>query len=255
MNKKRFYIANWKMQWTFDETITFVTQNYDSLIQLTNNKALQVILCPSYPALYPLAEMFKTTNVMLGAQDCSNHAIGAFTGQISAVHLKSVGCTYCLVGHSERRCYNHETNATIAQKCLHLIAANITPILCVGETKEQQQAGETLAILEAQLLDVFNVLKQNPLSQVTHVLVAYEPVWAIGTSITPSKEHLETVFAWLTQATQHTIHSLAWHFLYGGGVNAHISREIITLPSVEGFLMGSASLDFQEFEKIVKYDN
>lgn len=243
------------MQWTFDETITFATHHYDALIQIANDRSCQIILCPSYPVLYPLAEMFKTTNVMLGAQDCSDHTIGAFTGQVSAAHLKSVGCTHCIVGHSERRCYNHETNSTIAQKCLHLITANITPILCIGETKEQQQSGKTLAILEDQLHDIFDMLKQNPLNHRTAFFVAYEPVWAIGSSITPPKEHLETVYAWLTQATQHATSAINWHFLYGGSVNSHVSREIMTMPSVEGLLMGGASLDFQEFEKIVKYDN
>jgi triosephosphate isomerase (TIM) len=256
MNKKLFYIANWKMHWTFDETIKFATRHYDALVQLADNQSRNIILCPSYPTLYPLVEMFKSTGVSLGAQDCSDHTIGAFTGQISAPHLKSVGCSYCIVGHSERRRYNHEASSVIAQKCLQLITANIVPILCIGETEEQQRAGKTLAVLEEQLGTVTKVLHEQG-NRVSNqpFFVAYEPAWAIGTNTIPTQEHLETVYAWLTQATQHQAPHFAWHFLYGGSVNSKIVKGILSTASIDGLLIGGASLDFQEFEKIVKYDN
>jgi triosephosphate isomerase (TIM) len=255
MNKNFFYIANWKMQWTFNETIMFATQNYDGFVQLAQNHAYHIVLCPSYPALYPLVEMFKSTMIEFGAQDCSDHTQGAFTGQVSALHIKSVGCSYCIIGHSERRQHNGETSTAIAKKALQLISAGITPILCIGETDEQKRTNQTLSVLNEQLEPVFRLLKdQKERFNQPSFLIAYEPVWAIGTNAAPSRHHLETIFAWITQITQHYTMHVDWHLVYGGSVTMHTLQEILSVPALEGLLIGGASLDFQEFEKIVKYD-
>lgn len=243
------------MQWTLDETLNFTTQNYDALVDCAQNDSTTIILCPSSPALYPLSAIFKTTNVSIGAQNCSAHSQGAFTGQVSAAHLKSVGCSYCIIGHSECRHYLSESNETIAQKCDALIQTGITPILCVGETEEQQKKGTTLSILEEQLNPVLNFLnEQKARTENTHILLAYEPVWAIGSDRIPNLQHLETVYALLATITQQKTQFISWHFLYGGSVSARTITSFTPLTCLEGFLVGGASRDFQEFEKIVKYE-
>ncbi len=242
------------MQWTFDQTITFVTHNYDALVDCARQPSNLLVLCPSYPALYTLYEMFTTTGVAIGAQDCSDHSQGAFTGQVSAAHLKSVGCSYCIIGHSERRMYNHETNNIIAEKCWLLLATGITPILCLGETEEEKNNGTTLAVLEKQLKPVLHMLAfhKAELDQ-SRILIAYEPVWAIGSNQVPTQEHLDTVYAWLEQAAAKAPF-ITWHFLYGGSVSESSIGTIKGVGRISGFLIGGASQDFQEFEKIVKYD-
>jgi triosephosphate isomerase len=240
MNKKYFYIANWKMQWTLDETLNFATKNYDTLVDCTHATSATIILCPSYPALYPLSKIFKTTNISIGAQNCSAHLQGAFTGQVSATHLKSVDCSYCIIGHSE---------------CDTLVQVGITPILCIGETEEQKKEGSTLNILGEQLTPVLNLLnEQKARTENTPILLAYEPVWAIGSDRTPSLQHLEMVYAWLTTITQQQAPFISWHFLYGGSVSARTITSFTPLTCLDGFLVGGASRDFQEFEKIVKYE-
>lgn len=243
------------MQWTLDETLNFATQNYDALVDCAHNDSATIILCPSYPALYPISRIFNTTNVSIGAQNCSNHLQGAFTGQVSAAHLKSVGCSYCIIGHSECRNYLKESNETIAQKCDALTQTGIIPILCIGETEEQQKKGTTLTVLEEQLNPILDLLNgQKARTENTPILLAYEPVWAIGSDRIPTLQHLETVYAWIACTTQHKAPFISWHFLYGGSVSAKTLKSFTPLTYVEGFLVGGASRDFQEFEKIVKYE-
>ncbi len=253
MNKKYFYIANWKMQWTLDETLNFATQHYDALVDCAQTAT--IILCPSSPALYPLSEIFKTTSILVGAQNCSDHLQGAFTGQVSATHLKSVGCAYCIIGHSECRQYLNESNKAIAQKCDILMRIGITPIVCIGETDEQQKNDATLKILEEQLSPILEMLnEQKARTENLPILLAYEPVWAIGSNRIPDRGHLETVYAWMATITQQQASFISWHFLYGGSVSARTLESFSHLTSLKGFLVGGASRDFQEFEKIVKYD-
>jgi triosephosphate isomerase len=253
MNKKRFYIANWKMNLTYEETITFATHSYDALISLAN-PTTTIVLCPSYPALYPLAQIFKATGIYLGAQGCSNHQDGAFTGQVSAADLSSVGCTYCIIGHSEQRQFLGETHQTVAQKTILLLDAGISPIICIGETAEQNQQGQTIVTLEHQLTPLMQrIHERETLAHTLPLLVAYEPVWAIGSGSLPTVKHLQTVYAWLKQfLTLHTP-SLPWHMLYGGSISSATAQEFASITELDGFLIGGASLDFQEFEKIVKY--
>lgn len=253
MNRKFFYIANWKMYATFTQTIDLITKNHDDFLKLSQHPNTKIVLCPSALAYYPLATVFKESTIEIGAQDCSDHHQGAFTGQISASDIKAVGCTYCIIGHSERRRFNGETNATIAQKLTQLIDANITPIICIGETEEQNKQGKTLTTLEQQLAECFAIIKKSETKlENTSILIAYEPVWAIGSGIIPSNEHLETVFAWLSQHTLKVAPSIVWTLIYGGSVTELNAQQIKKINHLEGFLIGGASLDFQEFEKIVK---
>jgi triosephosphate isomerase (TIM) len=252
MDKKFFYIANWKMYWTFDETIIFVTKHYDGLLALCQNQSSQLVLCPSHPTIYPLVQMFNDSDVAIGAQDCSEHHKGAFTGQVSANNLKSTGCQYCIIGHSERRLLLAESSQTIANKCLQLLEAGIIPIICFGETMEQHKQGTTLRVLEEQLAPVIALLQAKKLMLDTMIILfAYEPVWAIGSGQIPTVDHLETVHAWLSSFLIKAIPTLRYRFIYGGSV-AENTIDILKKHSfIGGLLIGGASLDFQELEKIV----
>ncbi len=241
------------MYWTFDEAITFATKNYDNLIALCQGQSDQLVLCPTFPAIYPLAQMFKDTNIAVAAQDCSEHHKGAFTGQVSANHLKSAGCDFCIIGHSERRLLLSESSQLVANKCLQLIEAGIVPIICIGETLEQNRQGVTLQALEEQIIPIATVLKtKQPMLDNVVILFAYEPVWAIGSGQTPMAEHIETVYAWLSTYLIRLVPSLRYRFIYGGSITSNTVGLLKPLPFVGGLLIGAASLDFQELEKIVK---
>lgn len=251
MIKKYFYIANWKMNWNFTETVEFVARHYDQLIALGQKPDRSIVLCPSTTALYPLIKMFEKTHIAIGAQDCSDHQKGAFTGQISAEDIKSVGGTFCIVGHSERRRYNNESDEVISKKLSWLLDVGIVPIICIGETFEQYQQGTTLPVVKQQLNSIIPNM-QRYAGQNIRILVAYEPVWAIGSGLIPSIQHLQTVFTFLKQVMTTLENASAWSLLYGGSIsskNIHIFKQI---ELIDGFLIGGASLDFQELQNIIK---
>jgi len=249
-NRQHTYIANWKMYWNTTETITFVTNNLENLCSLADHEQISIVLCPSFIALDPLAQKLHNTRIELGAQDCSNQNNGAYTGQISATDLKDLCCTYCIIGHSERRRYNGETDAVVAEKCQRLVEAGITPIVCVGETKEENQQGQTLAILEKQLTHLFEQLAKVKIP--TKILIAYEPIWAIGTGLIPTIEQLEITFTRLSELTKQASLLVNWKLIYGGSISSRNIQGLKGIVLIDGFLIGGASLDFQEFEKIVK---
>lgn len=254
MNRRYFYITNWKMYWAFDETTDFVIKHFDDLIALSKQPLISIIMCPSAPAIYPLATIFKDTPLAIGAQDCSDQHKGAFTGQISASHLGSAGAQYCIIGHSERRRFNHETNQDIANKCIQLITADLSPIICIGESQEENTQGKTLLILEAQLAPIVQALNQQQAHMDNKtLLIAYEPVWAIGSGQVPTTNHLETVFAWISSYLSKHLPSPTPFLIYGGSVTSNNLDLFKDNKHINGFLIGGASLDFQELEKIVKY--
>lgn len=240
------------MYWSFDTTLASVTAHYEKLISLAGTEKTTLVLCPSSPALYPLAEMFKETPIKLGAQDCSDHAKGAFTGQISAESLRSLCCSYSIIGHSERRQQCKESSQQVADKCSQLLGAGITPIVCIGETLDAHNDGKTLIALEEQLRPVLNFAKEraHALDNST-IILAYEPVWAIGSDKTPQIDHVDTVFAWLATITQKEAPFVHWAFLYGGNVTSQNVQNFKKIDRMGGFLIGRASLDFQELEKVV----
>lgn len=253
MTQKYMYLANWKMYWTFDQTVEFVNKQFHNLTLLAQSSDVQIVLCPSSVALYPVIGVFAQSNVAVGAQDCSDHVRGAFTGQVSATDLNAMGCQFCIIGHSERRRYNGETDAMVALKCTQLLDAGVNPVVCIGETQEENQQGKTLEVLARQLNQIFDLLKQRAYQLMdSQILIAYEPVWAIGTGMVPTNEHLETVFAWLATTTAKQLPGLKMVFIYGGSISGKNSSSLKKVAGLEGFLIGGASLDFQEFENIVK---
>lgn len=243
------------MYWTLEQTTDFVTKNYHALKVLTSDSFADIVLCPSAIALHPVSLLLAKSGVHLGAQDCSDQTSGAFTGQISALSLASLGCRYGIIGHSERRRYNSETDQNIAAKCMQLITAQIIPIICVGETAEQKEKSATFHVLEEQLSLIIKQLVSVNAADITtqEIFIAYEPVWAIGTGLVPTTQYLESVFNWLSSTLEKTGIKAEWRLIYGGSVSSKNIDQIKAIRAIDGFLIGGASLDFQEFEKIVKY--
>lgn len=252
--QKQFYVANWKMNWDFDETVTFITQHYDDFRELGRiHPESQIVLCPSSIALAQAAAVFQDSGIMIGGQDCADHHKGAFTGQVSAEQIKTAGGAFCIIGHSEQRKYAGSTNVVIAHKCEQAFLADLTPILCIGETKEQLQQGKTSAVLEEQLKSIVDLFA--PKTYLLHdkqFLIAYEPVWAIGTNSVPTQDHLDFVYGWLSNFIKKQLPVAQIFLLYGGSVSPQTIKEIKHNPLINGFLVGGASLDFQEFKKIVE---
>jgi triosephosphate isomerase len=244
------YIANWKMNKSFQDALDFCTEYKDQLHKLTQKKATTVILCPSFPALFPMIQQLEKTGIYVGAQNCSQYQNGAFTGQVDALSLAQTGCSYCIIGHSEQRRMFQESNDTIAEKMVRILENNMTPIICIGETKEQFENKETYHILEAQLESICQKLTQYTN---TSCLIAYEPVWSIGTGIIPQMDYLQEVFAWLNSHIKEYAPQANFHTIYGGSVMQENIAELKLIPHIDGFLIGGASLDFQKLQNIVEY--
>lgn len=256
MKKEVFFVANWKMYLNFNDTLDYAAEHYDELVSLANTPHKKIIICPSATALYTLTNIFKDTPVHFGAQDCSEHNRGAFTGQISAQDLKSIGCRYCIIGHSELRHYKYETHTAIAKKFQHLIDHEITPILCIGENKIEYDQGFVFEVLKSQLKEIFSMVNQKKHNaEKFSIYIAYEPVWSIGSGNIPSKNHLQNVFAWLDTECNKINQEIQWKFLYGGSVKGETMHLFENISHLNGYLIGSASLDFQEFKKIVCYQS
>lgn len=252
MKTSHLYIANWKMSFSLNEALSFVSKNYEALLALAKHAPNQIILCPSTEALYPLSQVLKDSNINLGAQDCSEHTRGAFTGQNSIVSLQQMGCSHVIIGHSERRTHNNETNDIITHKADKVLDHNMTPIFCVGETAEEYINGTTLEILNNQLQGLFDLAQKYQYHKPT-ICIAYEPVWAIGTGKVSSNDHIELVLSWIHEKTHKLAPFVKWKLIYGGSVSSENISTCKAIPLVDGFLMGRTSLSFQELEKIVHY--
>lgn len=234
---KKIAAGNWKMNGTQADLQTIVDV---SQIQAT----CDVILCP--PAtLLAAAHMATNGNFALGGQDCHAAEKGAHTGDISAQMLRDAGAKYVIVGHSERRTDHNETNATVLAKATAALNAGLTPIICIGETLAQREAGETLDIVTDQL--------QNSLPNDPNIVIAYEPVWAIGTGLVPTNAQIEEVHNSLRQSLITKFGSTGQDIplLYGGSVKASNANDIFNVPNVDGALVGGASLTPQDFAPIV----
>jgi triosephosphate isomerase (TIM) len=242
---KHLYVANWKMNMTYRKSIDFCIQNSEQLKILASNAT--IVLCPSFIALAPIVEIFKNTAIAIGAQNCSEYATGSHTGEVSAQSLAEVGVTYCFVGHQERRKYFGETTEIIIKKIDLLLTHNITPIICIGETQEHFDNKATFTVLTEQLKPIIENLNQSH----KPIIIAYDPVWSIGTGIIPENSYLEEVFTWIIKLLQtHALHSSVQLF-YGGSVNEQTIIQLKKVPHINGFLIGGASIDFARFKKII----
>lgn len=241
----KLIIANWKMQFTHNESLAWIQEHQQELISLCQQAQYTFVLCPSFTTLAPLVSSL----FIRGAQDCSAYERGAYTGDVSVLSLKELGCSYCIVGHNERRIYCKETVENTAHKVALLMQHEIQPILCVGETIEQKVQGFTQKALENQLLPVLERIQNGSFRR---ICLAYEPVWAIGTGQIPSLKELQIVIEWLQNYVTRSFPFLSFSLLYGGSVNDKNIRELKRIEILQGFLLGKASTDLQIMKHIIK---
>lgn len=243
MNKK-LIVGNWKMNTTLGEA-----QNLAKDIVKHNSPDVQIVLCPPAVNLYSVGEIIKDSSVLLGAQNCYFESKGAFTGEISAEMLVSVGCAYVIIGHSERRHIFKETNAMIQKKVAAAVRAGLIPIICIGETLEERQANKTLTVVSKQLRSATDFLFEDG---ITNFVIAYEPVWAIGTGLSATPEQAEEIHSFIrdTCAMDFGDSTRKVPLLYGGSVNESNAAILLTQPNIDGFLVGGASLKSDSFLSI-----
>lgn len=204
----------------------------------------EMALCVPSPYLSQMQGLLAGSDIALGAQDVSAHEQGAFTGEVSAGMLRDFACRFVIVGHSERRQYHGETDAVVANKAQRALAAGITPIVCVGETLQEREAGQTEAVVKRQLAAVIHVVAHCT----SEIVVAYEPVWAIGTGKTATPEQAQQVHAVLrAQIAAATEHPERVRILYGGSMNASNAASLLAQPDINGGLIGGASLKAADF--------
>ena len=246
MGRKKLIAGNWKMNGSLAANAALIGE----LLAGTGQPACDVAVC--VPAVY-LAQvqllLAGQGGIALGAQDVSQHESGAYTGDVSAAMLKELGARYVIVGHSERRQYQGETDAQVAVKAQRALAAGLTPIVCVGETLREREQGETESVVSRQLSTVIQLNGER----LTDLVVAYEPVWAIGTGRTATPEQAQTVHAALRALLATAdLQAAGVRILYGGSMNAGNAAELLAQPDIDGGLIGGASLKARDFLKIIE---
>ena len=244
--------GNWKMHKTLAEAADLANA---LALSVGTAAGVDVVLCPPFTTLATVAAAIKGTNIKLGAQNCHFEDQGAFTGEISPAMLKDLGVSYCILGHSERRQFFGETDAGVNRKARALYKHGIIPIICVGETLEDREAGQTAAVVTAQIRGSLEGLPADKMATAT--VIAYEPVWAIGTGKTATKEQAQEVHALIRNllASMYT-RDLAMQvpIQYGGSVKPANARELMEQTDIDGALVGGAALDAESFTGIVKFD-
>lgn len=249
MNRRAIVAANWKM----NGSLALVNSMVSELNNVTLNENVEVVVCPSFPYLAAFSSASSNVNLgkmfSLGAQNLSEHSQGAFTGEVSTSMLKEVGVNYVIVGHSERRSIYKESSALVAKKVHVALAAGLKPILCIGESEDERVAEQTEIALIAQLQPVIDEIG---IEKFADVVIAYEPVWAIGTGKTASPEIAQTTHQFIREFIAKIDENVAVKvpLLYGGSVNATNCEELFAQADIDGGLIGGASLKAEEFKII-----
>ena len=238
--------GNWKMHGSRAENASLVSGLLDLL---QPGKRAEILLCPPFPYLMETGRLLKDSGVALGAQSVCAEAQGAFTGEVSAAMLKDVGCRYVLVGHSERRQLFGESDALVARKFMAAQGQGLVPVLCVGETLDEREGDQTTIVVSRQLEAVLAVTGVQALAK---AVIAYEPVWAIGTGRTASPEQAQEVHAMIRAKVAERDGTIGGsvRILYGGSVKASNAQELFAMPDIDGGLVGGASLKADEFARI-----
>lgn len=238
--------GNWKMHGSRAENAELVEA---LLLGVPAQTPVDIVVCPPFVYLYEVGRLVKASNIALGAQSVCAEQVGAFTGEASAAMLKDIGCKYVIVGHSERRAIYKEDDALVARKFLAAQSQGLIPILCVGETLEERERGQTMQVVSRQLTAVLDLAGVAALRT---AVIAYEPVWAIGTGKNATPEQAQEVHAHIRTAVAARDAKIAAdvRLLYGGSVKAANARELFAMPDVDGGLVGGASLKADEFLKI-----
>jgi triosephosphate isomerase (TIM) len=241
--------ANWKMHKTQGEAVQFVAAFLPLVKEAT---AVEIVLAPTFTALARVGEALAGSNVLLAAQNVNPEPQGAFTGEVSPAMLADVGCRYAIVGHSERRSLYGEDDGFVARKAGALLERGLRPIVCVGETLAEREAGRTFAVVGWQLE---GSLREVPTERAAEVVVAYEPVWAIGTGRTATPAMAQEVHAFVRErlGARFGAAGQAMRIQYGGSVKPENVDDLMAQPDIDGALVGGASLDPEAFARIVRF--
>ncbi len=248
--RKPFIAGNWKLNKTIDEAKALVAALKTAVAGVDS---VEIMVAPTFTALNPVAAELQGSNVLLGAQNCYPETNGAFTGELSPEMLKDAGCQVVIIGHSERRQLFGELDEFINRKVKATLAAGLTAILCIGETLEQRENGDMYDVLTAQLQGGLAGLNATQMQQ---VIIAYEPVWAIGTGKTASNDEAQEVHSFIRGLLQGTIDqttAMATRIIYGGSVKPGNVDGLMAESDIDGALVGGASLNVDDFARIVRF--
>lgn len=247
--RRKVIAGNWKMNKLPNEAIEFM----DSLAKLVKDTNNEVIICAPYTDLFYVLLQAQGTNIKVGAQNMHFEDNGAYTGEVSGEMLKAIGVEYVIIGHSERRQYFNETDESVNKKIKSALNHNLKPIVCVGETLEQKEMGKAEEIITSQVKKALDGLEPKSLE---NVIIAYEPIWAIGTGKTATKEDANnSIKAIRKEIEKNYGENVAENIiiLYGGSVNKDNAKELFNMSDIDGGLVGGASLKLDDFEKIINY--
>ena len=247
--RKKIIAGNWKMNKTIAEALTLVK---GIQAELDGCKEVEVVVCPPFTALKSVSDVLTDSQIKLGCQNMSSENDGAYTGEISHTMLKELFVKYVILGHSERRQYYKETDFWVNKKVKKALETNLRPIVCVGEKLEDREAGNTEKVVEAQIR---GSLADITAEQFENVVVAYEPVWAIGTGKTATSEQAQEVHAFIRGIIRDMVGEKAAKGLriqYGGSMKASNAKELLSQPDIDGGLIGGAALEARSFIDIVK---
>ncbi len=251
--RKKIVAGNWKMHKNLHEAILLTDDIRKGVEPMQRTSLPVIILAPAFPFLYPVAQTLGGHSaIATGAQNCSFEKSGAFTGEVSVEMIRSTGARYVIIGHSERRAFFAESDALLRKKLIATLESDLSPIYCVGETLAERNSGNHFTVVTGQLSAVLNEL---PLSRLSEIIIAYEPVWAIGTGIHASAAQAQEMHVFIRQQL-----ALLWGMefaqstpiLYGGSCNPKNAAELFACPDVDGGLIGGASLQAADFLEIVR---
>ena len=247
MARKILIAGNWKMNKTATEAVELAKPIIDTI---ANQNDIDVLMCPTFTSIPAVSALVGNSTVKIGAQNVSDKASGAYTGEISAAMLRDLQVSYVILGHSERRSYYGETDAFINKKVLACLENNLKPVLCVGETLEEREAGKVEEVIKTQLV---GGLADVPADKAESVVIAYEPVWAIGTGKTATPEQAQEVHAFIRQTLTAILGTVSANIriLYGGSMKPSNADELLAKPDIDGGLIGGAALVANDFLALV----
>jgi len=251
--RKTIIAGNWKMNTTLQEAETLA----ESIITNLNpsQKEIEIILCPPFTNLASVAQAIQDSPINLGAQNIHQKAKGAYTGEISASMLQAVNCSHVIIGHSERREHFKESNTLINKKLKTTLSNALTPIFCIGETLEQRENNQTLSIIGTQLSEGLSNLENDLISEQKPIIIAYEPIWAIGTGKVATPQQAQEVHKFIREKIATLLsHKFAENtsILYGGSVKPDNSQDLMSQTDIDGALVGGASLSAESFLEIIQ---
>lgn len=247
--KTKVIAGNWKMHKTINESLALVKELHHGL---TCPNHVDIVVAPSLTALFPIADYLKNSFIGVAAQNVFWEKQGAYTGEVSAEQVKDTGADYVIIGHSERRQFFGETNETVNKKIKASLVHRLIPIVCVGETLDERNTSVVKAVLRKQISEG---LAELSIDDISNIIIAYEPVWAIGTGLTASPDQAEEAHQMIRQMIAQQFNDSTAHqlrILYGGSVKPDNSKELLSQPNIDGALVGGASLKTNDFIKIVQ---